>query len=58
MKNLLLFTFLTLLINSNFSTAQSKQELPSNSTFEPLDIFQLEYVSDPQISADGSRVLF
>ena len=58
MKKLLLFTFLALLINSKFSMAQSKQELPSNSTFKPLDIFQLEYVSDPQISADGSRVLF
>ena len=58
MKKLLFFTFLVLLINSNFSTAQSKDELISNSTFEPIDLFQLEYISDPQISEDGSRVLF
>ncbi|MFK7770790.1 MAG: prolyl oligopeptidase family serine peptidase [Saprospiraceae bacterium] len=58
MKKLLFFTFLLFLINSNFSTAQSKKELPANSSFEPIDVFQLEYVSDPQISADGSRVLF
>jgi len=26
--------------------------------FEPIDVFHLEYVSDPQISPDGSKVLY
>lgn len=26
--------------------------------FEPIDIFNLEYVSDPQISPDGSKVIY
>ena len=58
MKKLTLIILLGLLINLNYSTAQSKKEIPPNSIFEPIDVFQLEYVSDPQISADGSRVFF
>lgn len=52
------FLLLSILISSNFTFAQSKDELISNSKFEPIDVFQLEYVSDPQISVDGSQVFF
>jgi len=36
------------------ATAQSD----ANTTFQPIDVFQLEYVSDPQISKDGNFVIF
>lgn len=58
MKNQILFFLLIILTSSSFTFAQSKDEPISNSKFEPIDVFQLEYVSDPQISADGSHVLF
>ncbi|MDX1408027.1 MAG: S9 family peptidase, partial [Saprospiraceae bacterium] len=28
------------------------------SRFNPLDVFELEYASDPQISPDGSRIIY
>ncbi len=31
---------------------------PSRTHFEPMDVFQLEYASDPQISPDGTRVIY
>lgn len=58
MKKLLIFTFLAFFIPINLLTAQSKKELPKTSTFEPIDVFQLEYVSDPQISPEGRNVFF
>ena len=33
-------------------------ETKSNSLFEAKDIFSLEYASDPQISPDGSKVVY
>ena len=56
-KQIFFFLFLTF-FSSNSIFGQSKDELISNSKFEPIDVFNLEYVSDPQISSDGSRVLF
>ncbi len=56
-KQIFFFLFFTL-ISSNSIFGQSKDELISNSKFEPIDVFNLEYVSDPQISSDGSSVLF
>ena len=56
-KQIFFFLFLTF-ISSNSIFGQSKDELISNSKFEPIDVFNLEYVSDPQISSDGSSVLF
>ncbi|MDH3620072.1 MAG: S9 family peptidase, partial [Gammaproteobacteria bacterium] len=35
-------------------TAQAAERLP----FQRSDVFELEWVSDPQISADGSRVVY
>jgi len=29
-----------------------------NDTFQPIDVFDLEYVSNPQISPDGNTVLY
>ncbi len=31
---------------------------PGQQRFSPLDVFQLEYASDPQISPDGSQVVY
>ena len=44
--------FYLLLLVSSFSFAQGKTEL------QLTDIFSLEYVSDPQISPDGTRVIY
>ncbi len=32
--------------------------LHAQSPFEPMDVFQLEYAADPQISPDGSQVVY
>lgn len=44
---------ISLFLSVQFSTAQN-QKLP----FQPLDVFNLEWVSDPQISPDGSQVVY
>ncbi len=49
-RKLLLFNLLLLV--SSFAFAQGKSEL------QLTDIFSLEYVSDPQISPDGTRVIY
>ena len=33
-------------------------EAQTSSRFEPMDVFQLEYAADPQISPDGSQVVY
>lgn len=50
MKNLSLFAFLVFLSTSVLSQEKSDLQL--------LDIFDYEYVSDPQISPDGSKVIY
>ncbi len=45
------FTFILLLISIQL-TAQTKKN------FEALDVFQLEYANDPQISPDGNTVVY
>ncbi|MCB7482458.1 S9 family peptidase [Christiangramia sediminis] len=50
MKNLYLFAFLVFLSTSVLSQEKSELQL--------LDIFDYEYVSDPQISPDGSKVIY
>lgn len=47
-----LFT-LTCLLALHFTYAQKQSKV-----FEPLDIFDLEYASDPQISPDGRTVVY
>ncbi len=45
------FTCILLLISIQL-TAQTKKN------FEALDVFQLEYANDPQISPDGNTVVY
>ena len=33
-------------------------EPPSDDRFQPMDVFHLEYASDPQVSPDGARVAY
>lgn len=47
-KTITLFS-LFLFLNLHFAEAQ---------VFEPLDIFQLEHISDPQISPDGKHIVY
>lgn len=51
MNRLLLILFGCLCLQSSFSQSE---KLP----FQPLDVFELEFVSDPQISPDGSRIVY
>ncbi|NIM51640.1 MAG: prolyl oligopeptidase family serine peptidase [Gemmatimonadales bacterium] len=37
--------------------AGSAQDEPAN-RFKPIDVFQLEYAADPQISPDGQRIVY
>ncbi|MCH4821878.1 S9 family peptidase [Gramella lutea] len=50
MKKLLLFFFLFIISSHSFSQESSALEL--------LDIYDYEYVSDPQISPDGEKVIY
>ena len=43
--------FITLLFSNLFYSQ-------SNNTFNPIDVFSLEYVSNPKISPDGKKVLY
>jgi len=52
----LLFLFPFLLV-AGLLKAQ-EVETSGQPKFEPLDVFQLEYVSDPQISPDGQRIIY
>ena len=47
----LLLSFLSLVVLFQFSVAQ-------NSSFSYLDVFDIQYVSDPQISPDGDLVVY
>ena len=49
MRNFVIVIFVAL---SNTSFSQSVDKL------EPLDVFNLEYVSDPQVSPDGTQVIY
>jgi len=49
-----LFYFLVfILLNLNISVAQSQK-----SVLQPMDVFDLEWASDPQISPDGKQVIY
>ena len=45
-----LFIFLTLFSYDSFSQSSKK--------LEPIDVFSMEYVSDPRISSDGKKILY
>ena len=49
-KYLILFTF----ILTSFLVRAQNQKTP----FQALDVFELEWVSDPQISPDGTQVVY
>ncbi len=48
-----LFSFILI-----FSFPSVNGQTAPETAFQPMDIFELEHVSDPQISPDGSRVAF
>lgn len=52
MKNLF---FLLILLSTGFCFGQSEG---LSTKFDALDIFDIEYVSDPQISPDGNRIIY
>ncbi|MFT7364935.1 MAG: Tol biopolymer transport system component, partial [Algoriphagus sp.] len=37
---------------------QSQVSAQQKTNLQPLDLFDLEYISDPQISPDGSKVVY
>src|SRR3974377_1676804 len=39
-----------------FTTLASSQSLPAH--LEPLDVFRVQVAADPQISPDGSRIVY
>ena len=45
-----------LLLIIQLSVIQTNAQVTSN--LEPIDIFDMEYVSDPQISPDGSKIIY
>ncbi len=47
-------TVLLFMLFAFFSSIQAQQK----TNLQPLDLFDLEYISDPQISPDGSKVLY
>ena len=49
-KNLLALILLLIPIRSSFSQLSNK--------LEPIDVFDLEYVSNPQISSQGDKILY
>jgi len=52
MYRLLLFIFLLP------AACQSLLGVDDSTRFQPLDVFQLEHASDPQISPDGTQVIY
>ena len=46
------FIVFTILLSINIIYSQS------NNKFKPIDVFSLEYVSNPKISPDGKKVLY
>ncbi|MEO0333432.1 MAG: DPP IV N-terminal domain-containing protein, partial [Bacteroidota bacterium] len=52
-KNILLLTFATILSLPLFTLAQ-----PTKPAFSRMDVFELEWVTSPQISPDGSMVVY
>ncbi len=49
---------LSMLLPAGNVLAEDSGESPSAHLFQAQDIFELEYASDPQISADGRRIVY
>lgn len=41
-----------------FQIGNAQEGLPAIQKFEPIDVFQLEYISEPQISPDGQHIIY
>ena len=52
MINNSIFRYFLVIIASQFSTILYSQ---SDQNFKPIDVFNLEYVSNPKISPDGEK---
>ena len=48
--------YIHLLLILLISSIAAQGQIVSN--LEPIDIFDLEYVSDPQISPDGTKIIY
>ena len=55
MINNSIFRYFLVIIASQFSTILYSQ---SDQNFKPIDVFNLEYVSNPKISPDGEKILY
>ncbi|MFC2165796.1 prolyl oligopeptidase family serine peptidase [Acidobacteriota bacterium] len=52
------FITLSILIISPFEIQSQSAETSQQKYFNPVDVFQLEYVSDPQISEEGEKIVY
>ena len=41
-----------------FQIGNTQNGIPEIQKFEPIDVFDLEFVSDPQISPDGQHIIY
>ncbi len=46
------------LVSLALLAAQATAQVPERERFEPMDVFGLEWATDPQISPDGSQVVY
>lgn len=58
MKNQLFFVVMVIFLQSFDVIGQKKDHEMLSSVFEPINVFQLEYISDPQISREGDEIFF
>ena len=49
---------LALVPGSSVLAEAATETSPDPTLFQPLDVFELEWASDPQISPDGSRIVY
>ena len=52
------FFFSALFFSTSVPAFSETAEAPSADRFQPMDVFQMEYVSDPQVAPDGRHVVF
>ena len=57
MRKVLLSAIVSLMPFAAVGVVQAQDQAPGT-RFEPGDVFQLEWVGDPQISPDGSRIVY
>jgi len=52
------FVWLSILMIAPIGIQSQSAEASKQKFFHPVDVFQLEYVSDPQISPDGEKIVY